>query len=148
MAQEEEQPKFEGNPCIRFRDNCDADGRRMTDKTHIPWPLLTQSSRAKDRKLKISKILKVVLWGSLGGKFMTNSKLWPAICRSSVLKFSLPLGPMLTNKKKKSLKFQFSKFQKAQTYLCEDSWEENSGKVWKLSAAICRSSSVLKFSLP
>ncbi len=27
MAQEKPQLKFERNPCIKFRDNCDTDGR-------------------------------------------------------------------------------------------------------------------------
>ena len=49
---------------------------------------------------------------------------------------------------KNSLKIRNSKFQKSQTYFCEDHWEENSGQVSKLLAAICRRSSVLKFSLP
>ncbi len=31
MAQGKPQPKFESNPCIRFRDNCDTDGHRRTD---------------------------------------------------------------------------------------------------------------------
>ncbi len=30
MAWEKQEPQFERNPCIRFRDNCDSDGR--TDK--------------------------------------------------------------------------------------------------------------------
>ncbi len=36
MAQEKQQPKFERNPCIRFRDNCDTDGRTTDDgqKSH------------------------------------------------------------------------------------------------------------------
>ncbi len=29
MAQGKQQPKFEINPCVRFRDNCDTDG--LTD---------------------------------------------------------------------------------------------------------------------
>ncbi len=33
-------------------------------------------------------------------------------------------------------------------FLCEDHWEQNSGQVWKLLAAICWRCSVLKFSLP
>ncbi len=40
MAQGKPQPESERNPCIRFRDNCDTDGRtddgRTTDKTPIP----------------------------------------------------------------------------------------------------------------
>ncbi len=28
IVQEKAQMKFERNPCIRFRDNCDTDGRR------------------------------------------------------------------------------------------------------------------------
>ncbi len=28
MAQEKPQLKFESNPCIKFRDNCDTDERR------------------------------------------------------------------------------------------------------------------------
>ena len=32
MAQRKEQPKFDGNPWIRFRDNCGTDARRTTDK--------------------------------------------------------------------------------------------------------------------
>ncbi len=28
MAQGKPHPKFERNPCIKFRDNCDTDGRR------------------------------------------------------------------------------------------------------------------------
>ncbi len=50
--------------------------------------------------------------------------------------------------KKKSLKIGNSKFQKSQTLFCEDHWGKNSGQVSKLLAAICRRSSVLKFSLP
>ncbi len=50
--------------------------------------------------------------------------------------------------KKKSLKIGNSKFQKSQTQLCEDHEEEIQENLKKLSAAICRRSSVLKFSLP
>ncbi len=32
MAQGKQQPKFERNLCIRFRDNCDTDGRQTTEK--------------------------------------------------------------------------------------------------------------------
>ena len=41
--------------------------------------------------------------------------------------------------------FQCLKFQNSKTFFffCEDHWEENWGKVWKLSAAICRRSGVL-----
>ncbi len=35
MAQGKPQLKFERNPCIRFRDNCDTDGRRTTDDGQI-----------------------------------------------------------------------------------------------------------------
>ncbi len=31
MVQEKPQMKFETNPCIRFRDNCDTDDGRMDD---------------------------------------------------------------------------------------------------------------------
>ncbi len=31
MAQGKPQLKFERDPCIKFRDNCDTDGRRTTD---------------------------------------------------------------------------------------------------------------------
>ncbi len=34
MAQGKQQPKFERNPCIRFRDNCDTDGRRAEITYH------------------------------------------------------------------------------------------------------------------
>ncbi len=54
MVQEKPQMKFERNPCIRFRDNCDTDGRRTTDKSPIPWALLTESSRAKKGHTAIS----------------------------------------------------------------------------------------------
>ncbi len=27
MAQGKQQPKFERNPCLRFKNNCDTDGR-------------------------------------------------------------------------------------------------------------------------
>ena len=47
--------------------------------------------------------------------------------------------------KTKSLKIRNPKFQKSQVHFCEDHWEENSGQVWKLSAEICRRSSILKF---
>ncbi len=57
IVQEKPQMKFERNPCIRFRDNCDPDDgrtdgrrtdrRRTTDKSPIPWALLTESNRAK-----------------------------------------------------------------------------------------------------
>ncbi len=55
MAQEKPQLKFERNPCIKFRDNCDTDGR-TTDKNPIPSPLLTESSRAKNVREKKKKI--------------------------------------------------------------------------------------------
>ncbi len=47
MAQGKQQPKFERNPCIRLREICQGrtDGQ-TTDKSPIPWPLLTESSRA------------------------------------------------------------------------------------------------------
>ncbi len=32
MAQGKAQLKFERNPCIKFRDNCDTDGRQTMDK--------------------------------------------------------------------------------------------------------------------
>ena len=55
----------------------------------------------KNRKLKISKIPNAALWGPLVGKFW-SLKTSAAICRRrSVLKFSLPLGRMLTKTKKK-----------------------------------------------
>ena len=50
--------------------------------------------------------------------------------------------------KKKIVKNRNSKFQNSQTYFCEDHPEENSGKVSKLLAVICRRNRVLKFSLP
>ncbi len=31
MARGKQQPKFVRNMCIRFRDNCDTDGRTMDD---------------------------------------------------------------------------------------------------------------------
>ncbi len=31
MAEGKPQLKFERNPCIKFRDNCDTDGRRTMD---------------------------------------------------------------------------------------------------------------------
>ncbi len=49
---------------------------------------------------------------------------------------------------KKSLKIKNSKFQKSKKQFCEDLWKENSGQVSKRLTAICRRSSVLKFSLP
>ncbi len=33
MAQGKPQPKFERNPCIKFRDNRDTDGRRTDGRT-------------------------------------------------------------------------------------------------------------------
>ncbi len=52
IVQKKLQMKFERNLCSRFRDNCDTDdGRtdgRTTDKSPIPWALLTESSRAND----------------------------------------------------------------------------------------------------
>ncbi len=41
MAQEKPQLKFERNPCIKFRDNCDTDGR-----TDGRWP----AGRTDDRR--------------------------------------------------------------------------------------------------
>ena len=32
MAHEKQQPKFERNPSIRFRDNCDTDGQTTDDR--------------------------------------------------------------------------------------------------------------------
>ena len=32
MAQRKQQPKFERNPSIRLRNNCDTDDGQMTDK--------------------------------------------------------------------------------------------------------------------
>ncbi len=32
MAQGKQQPKFETNPCTRFRDNCDTDGRTADER--------------------------------------------------------------------------------------------------------------------
>ncbi len=49
---------------------------------------------------------------------------------------------------KKSFKIGNSKFKKSPTYFYEDHWEENSGQLSKLLPAICRRSSVFKFSLP
>ncbi len=40
MAQGKQKPKFERNPCIRFRDNCDTDDGRTTDdrrRTKVPY---------------------------------------------------------------------------------------------------------------
>ncbi len=42
------QPKFERNPYIRFRENWGMDGRMDEWQNPIPWPLLTESSRAKN----------------------------------------------------------------------------------------------------
>ncbi len=57
----------------------------------------------KNRKLKISKIPNIVFRGPIGGN-IRSLKLSAEICRNSVLKFSLPYGPMLmkTNKQKKN----------------------------------------------
>ncbi len=54
------------------------------------------------------KIPNVVLWGQLGRNFGTKLKVMAAIYRGSVLKFSLPFK---WKRKKKSLNFQFLKFQ-------------------------------------
>ena len=35
MAQGKPQLKFERNPCIKFRDNCDTDGRRTDGWTNV-----------------------------------------------------------------------------------------------------------------
>ena len=45
------------------------------------------------------------------------------------------------------LKIRKSEFQKSPTQVCEDHWEDNSGQNFKTLAAICRTSSVLIFSL-
>ncbi len=38
MAQGKQQPKFERNPCIRFKDNCVTEGRTATDDGQIAIP--------------------------------------------------------------------------------------------------------------
>ncbi len=45
MAQGKQQPKFERNPCIKFRDNCDTDGR-MTDDGQ-KFHTMTSADRVK-----------------------------------------------------------------------------------------------------
>ncbi len=42
MAQEKQQPKFKRNPCIRFRDNCDTDGR-TTDKRRTNYDFMSSA---------------------------------------------------------------------------------------------------------
>ncbi len=78
----------------------------------VQWWILKKI--VKNRKLKVSKIQNRTFVRTTEKKIQKKSlkgfKNW-----SSVLKFSLPSGLMLTKTKKKSLTFQFSKFQKSQT---------------------------------
>ena len=41
MVQGKPQLKFEGNPCFRFRDNCDMDGRKDDGQISISGALPT-----------------------------------------------------------------------------------------------------------
>ncbi len=45
IAQRKPQLKFERNPCVRFRDNCDTDGRRTTDDGQIAIQNFKKSSK-------------------------------------------------------------------------------------------------------
>ncbi len=45
MAQGKPQVKFERNPCIKFRDNCDTDGR--TDGRRTKPHTMTSADRVK-----------------------------------------------------------------------------------------------------
>ncbi len=49
MVQEKLQMKFERNPCIRFRDNCDTDDGRTDDgrRTKVPYHELCWQSQAE-----------------------------------------------------------------------------------------------------
>ncbi len=43
--------KFERNPCIRFRDNCDTDGRTDGRRTKVPYHELCWQSQAELKKI-------------------------------------------------------------------------------------------------
>ena len=96
-----------------------------------PWGTMVNSKfskkkNAKNLKLKILKIPNIVLPGPMGAKISMFQTFCLQCVAGVVLNFWLLLGPMLTKTNlKKTLKFQFSKFQKSQTWFCEDHWEEN-----------------------
>ncbi len=61
MAQRKQQPKFERNPSIRLRNNCDTDDGQMTDK--FRFHELCQHGQAE---LKLSGQLSEPKFGPLG----------------------------------------------------------------------------------
>ena len=69
------------------------------------WIWNFRKKNVKNRKLKISNIPNIILWGPLGGNFRKSLKTFGCDCsRSSVLQFSIPYGPMLMKTKKQMLK--------------------------------------------
>ncbi len=52
MAQGKPQLKFERNPCVKFRDNCDTDGRRTDDgrRTKTPYHDLCCQAELKNEE--------------------------------------------------------------------------------------------------
>ncbi len=49
MAQGKKELKFDRNPCIGYKDNCDTDDGRIS----ISWALLTESNKAKNAMTNI-----------------------------------------------------------------------------------------------
>ncbi len=47
MAQGKQQPKFETNPCIRFRDNCDTEGRTDDDRRRTNFDFMSSADIVK-----------------------------------------------------------------------------------------------------
>ena len=73
-------------------------------------------------------------WGENAWKGLKYSKvIWG---RSSVLKFWLPLGPMLKKTNKIPEKTKTPNFKNSKEYFCEDHWEDNSEKFSKDSKVI------------
>ncbi len=92
----------------------------------------------KNRNLITSKLHNSTFvkdnWEENSGKGWKDSKvIWG---RSSVLKFWLPLVPMLMKTKKNPEKSKTPNFKNPKQYFCQDQWEENSEKVWKDSKVI------------
>ncbi len=103
MAQGKQQPKFERNPCIRNRDNCDTDGLRPNGRTTDEfrfYELCWQSSRANNcQKFKFHNYFNKFGRDPLRSiqEFLGENLMCTTFRGDVVWSFFLPYGPMWTN---------------------------------------------------
>ena len=120
------------------------DGWQTTDKSLIPWPLLTESSRAENRKWwngwpqHDRECYEATRTPYISNYYIRESQLsisfalrWLVLQIIEVFNFSIGYNRGIWN-------FWNSKFQKFPTSFCEDYWREYLGQVSKLLAALCR----------